>query len=169
MHDEHHEQKTSLYLVRRAEALRGALRHFQAAGSDAVGKRLRFLAQSDFWEWEVENLVYSFSNLAERSHVWEADEFAIRKLGQLGIKLDTKLAKRVRWRGGWRLDTNVQRVAPIELLEQVIAVWNELIEQCEAHFVRPMQEKARKYGIETCRDLAHLRKTMPALGQEANK
>lgn len=169
MHGEQQEQRTSVYLVRRAEALLGALQFFRAEAGDAISRRLRFLAQSDFWEWELDNLVYSFVNIEERAKIWSADDFAIRKLGQLGIKLDTKLVKRVRSRGGWRVHTGTHRVAPVELLEQVISTWNELVDLCEQHFVRSMQEKAKQFGIETRKDLAHLRKELPALGQASDK
>lgn len=169
MHVEQHEQRTSLYLVRRAEALLGALQFFRKGGGDTVSRRLRFLAQSDFWEWEMENLIYSFVNLAERARTWDADEFAVRKLGHLGIKLDAKLVKSARWRGDWRIETNTQRVAPVELLQQVIDLWNELLALCEGHFVQPMQDKAKKYGIETRKDLKHLCKSMPDLGQSTSK
>ena len=93
-------QRTSFYLVRRADALSGALRFFaEIEGTNGDRRRLQFLAQSDFWEWELDNLIYSFTNLAERSETWCSPHAAVAKLGRLGIVVDTKLVHTARWRG----------------------------------------------------------------------
>src|SRR3982750_1452616 len=99
--DELNFQRTSLYLVRRADALLGALRFFAATNGDASRRRLQFLAQSDFWEWEIDNLIYSFTNLAERRETWRSPKSTVEKLGKLGIAIDTKRLCHATWRSNW--------------------------------------------------------------------
>lgn len=160
--DDRRQRQTSFYLVRRAEALRGALGFFDAP-SATPQRMIRFLAQVDFWEWELDNLIYSFTNLAERQETWRSTKSAVNKLGQLGIALDAKLVSRVRWaRGSWEAKADNARVAPVELLRDVLDVWNRLIDACERRFIAPMREKADKWNIQTRRDLNSFRRTMPA-------
>src|SRR5947208_16383068 len=91
--DELNFQRTSLYLVRRADALLGALRFFTATKGDAARRRLQFLAQSDYWEWELDNLIYSFTNLAERRETWRSPRATTEQLGRLGIAADAKVMR----------------------------------------------------------------------------
>src|SRR5687768_10422755 len=94
---EQREHRTSLYLVLRAEALTGALKFFLAPMSDKR-RRLQFLAQSDYWEWEIDNLIFSFTNLAERQKTWTDSRTQLDKLYKLGVPVDVKMLKEVRWR-----------------------------------------------------------------------
>jgi len=160
---EQEEGRTSLYLVRRAEALIGALKFF-ASGRDATVRRLQFFAQSDFWEWEIDNLIYSFENLAERSASWATSAAAVGKLGRLGVVVDARVARRVRWHHGWQVTGTQRRVAPVDLLREAVDLWNALVDRVEEQFVAPMRRKADKYNIQTVRDLNRLRKRMPVLG-----
>lgn len=153
--------RTSLYLVRRAETLIGALKFFANDGGNATERRLQFLAQSDFGEWELDNLVYSFESLAERSRTWETSAAALQKLGRLGIAVDAKVVRKVRWRGDWRVRAETRRVAPVDLLREAVDLWNGLVDRVEAQFVAPMRAKADKFNIQTLRHLGHLRKRMP--------
>ncbi|HEX8915425.1 MAG TPA: hypothetical protein VF796_23935 [Humisphaera sp.] len=162
---EQEEGRTSLYLVRRAEALIGALKFF-AGQRDATVRRLQFFAQSDFWEWEIDNLIYSFENLAERSASWATSDAAVGKLGRLGVAVDVRVARRVRWNHGWQATGVKCRTAPADLLRETIDLWNALVDRVEEQFVTPMRRKADKYNIQTVRDLNRLRKRMPDLGTE---
>lgn len=154
--------KTSLYLVRRVETLLGPIRFF----SDPVGgkeRQLQFLAQSDFWEWEMENLIYSFTNFGERSRTWRSGKTALEKLGALGIAVEAKMVRHVRWNKGWHVRHEKERVAPVEMLRGAIEEWNALITIVETKFIAPMRATADRYNVQTRRDLDHLRKTIPAL------
>lgn len=162
VNEERQARQTSFYLVRRAEALLSALRFFDSP-QQASRRLLQFLAQSDFWEWELDNLIYSFTNLAERQETWRSTRSALLKLGQLGIALDAKMLKQVSWRGGrWRVELGGRRVAPVELLAEVLDVWTRLLDAAEARFIVPMREKAEKWNIQARHDLSALRRTMPA-------
>lgn len=153
--------RTSLYLVNRADALLGALKFFLNTAGDSRERRLQFLVQSDFWEWEIDNLIYSFTNFAERKQTWESGHAAKQKLTKLGLVLDAKLVKRVRWRDRWQLQTHTSRVAPAAMLRDVIDVWNELVRVTESEFVTPFRDNAKKWNIDTRLDLKSLRKEMP--------
>jgi hypothetical protein len=159
--DARHAKQTSFYLVRRAEALLGALQFFAAPSAD-TRRKLQFLAQSDFWEWELDNLIFSFTNLAERQETWRSARAAVKKLGQVGVVVDAKVLKKVRWRDGrWGGHTVGERVAPVDLLRDVLRVWNELIDDVERRFVTPMRDKAEKWSIQARPDLNSLRRAMP--------
>lgn len=157
--------RTSLYLVRRADALLGVLRFFLEPGGNGRSRRLTFLAQSDFWEWEVENLIYSFTNFAERSRAWRSPKAAAEQLNQLGIVVPAMLSGRPRWRGSrWQANRQHNRVAPLDLLREAIDTWNRLIDLSDQEFVQPAREKAEKFNIQARKDLRALKKAMPALG-----
>ena len=159
------ELRTSFYLTRKAEAMLGVLRFFQEPSSP-LQRQLQFLAQNDFWDWEIDNLIYSFTNLHERSRTWRSPDHAVRKLGALGVVIDAKVARKVRWRashGRWQRSDATRRVAPIDLLKEVIDEWNALIDSAEARFVAPMREKADRWNIQGARSLQHLKKVMPKL------
>ena len=100
IHRNDSQPRSSLYLVLRAEALLGSLKFF-ISETDSLRRRVQFLAQSDFWEWEIDNLIYSFTNLAERQRTWASPSAARQKLAQLDIVLDAKLIHRIGYRYGW--------------------------------------------------------------------
>jgi hypothetical protein len=164
------ETRTSFYLTRKAEALLGVLRFFLDKSLPA-NRQLQFLAQSDFWEWEIDNLIYSFTNLRERSRTWQSADHAVRKLAALGVVVDAKVARKVRWRmyhGRWQHKDATRRVAPVEMLREVIDLWNELVTAAESRFVAPMRDRAEQWNLQSVRSLGHLRKSMPAELTEAS-
>jgi hypothetical protein len=163
MNEQKEQLRTSFYLTRKAEALLGVLQFFTEARSPA-NRRLQFLAQSDFWEWEIDNLIYSFTNFQERSRTWQSPEQAVKKLGTLGIVVNAKVVRGVRWRTGqWQHKDATRRVTPVDMLREVVELWNQLVDAAEEQFVAPMRDSAEKWNIETVEDLRHLKKTMPEL------
>lgn len=157
------EVKTSLYLARRADALLGALRFFTASRGDAAERRLQFLAQSDFWEWEMDNLIFSFTNFAERSKTWHSTKEVIDRLWNMGIAMDQKRLNLIGWRRGWQAHPEERRVAPLHLLRETIDLWNRLIEMVEAQFVSPIARNSKRFNIKTRQDLGSLKKRMPEM------
>jgi hypothetical protein len=131
---------------------------------------MRFLAQSDFWEWEMENLIYSFTNLSERQKTWKSTYNALEKLGNLGIAIDDRVVRKARPRvDHWSTAKVDERVAPVKMLAETIEIWNCLIDVLEAQFIRPMRDKAEKWNVETRNDLSSLRKQMPRFDAEEDK
>lgn len=158
---ERQSNQTSFYLVQRAQALLAALQFFAAPG---VGTRrlLQFLAQSDFWEWELDNLIYSFTNLADRQRTWLSTSATIEKLGKLDIALNAKMVRKISWtQSRWKVRHGERRVAPVQLLAEVLAIWSQLLDAAEATFIAPMRENAQKWNINMRHDLNSLRRTMP--------
>lgn len=163
------EQRTSLYLVNRAEALRGALRFFGSPHRSKFDLQLQFLAQIDFWDWELENLIFSFTNLAERSKTWRSPQATQAKLDTLGVVLPAKLLTKVRWSGRWQVKAQVERVAPTDLLREVIELWNQLIDEVEKRFVTPGSDLIERYNMAGRKNLQEFRKEMPPLSEGASE
>ena len=159
------ESRTSLYLVLRAEALLGALRFFRADAGNAGERRLQLLAQLDFWEWEIDNLIYSFTNFAERSRTWNSPRATFEKLGVQGIVVKAMVAsRRPEWRDRrWRVNREPARVAPVALLKETIDLWNDLLDVTEGQFIYPMRKKANDFGIQMRKDLQSSKRTMPPI------
>ncbi len=156
--------KVSIYLVMRAEALIGALRFFSNASARPV--RLQFLAQCDYWDWEMDNLIFSFVNFAERSATWESKQRTDRKLATLGIAVSTKVLSSVRPSGaGWSLRRTTTRTVPTEMLREAVDLWNQLLETVEAELLAPMRREVERWNVQAVTDLTRLRKTMPDLGE----
>jgi hypothetical protein len=161
--------RTSLYLAQRADAMLGTIRFFAADSGDGGDRRLQFLAQHEFWSWKLDNLVYSFASFAERQTLWSSAGNATAKIRSLGIAIDIKRIRGVVWSRGqsqnWQVRRQSTRVAPIDLLKQVLDAWNRLIDRCEKQFVEPMQRDAKLWGIQTVANLNSLRRSMPELSQ----
>lgn len=116
---------SSVYLVEKCESLENVLKFMKS-------NELRFLAQIDFWDWEMENLMFSFSNFEERSEAWGDRGAVKKKLSALGID--------VKGGGKWELqyqtfDQKHRVEAPRKKLLEVIGLWNGLIRHCEKHFL----------------------------------
>ena len=89
-------------------------------------KRIVFLAQIDFWEWEMETLIYSFSNFRDRAKAWAG--CPVEMLRKNGILTKTKAIENLRWDRRWH---GTETVAPIAELNECIDKWNRLLETCE--------------------------------------
>lgn len=130
---------SSVYLVEKCESLAEVL-HFMKKNP------IRFLAQIDFWDWEMENLMFSFSNFSERSKAWGDEDTVHEKLKSLGIVLSRDANWYLQWNPIYASMKNVE-VPKAKLLE-VISMWNALIHYCESHFLGDkLKPKLReKYG-----------------------
>lgn len=157
-------KQTSLYLVRRAEALIGALRFFAGDGSHGNVRLVQFVTQSDYWEWEVDNLIYSFTNLAERQATWHSSHARGEKLAKLDVRISARMARQVRWQtegGGWAVKTASVRVAPAEMLREAIDLWNAVVSRAESQVIAPVAKENRRWNIGAREDLRHLVREMP--------
>lgn len=166
--------RPSLYLLRKADALLGALRFFDVGSGDTTRRRLQFLAQSDFWEWEIDNLIYLFTNLAERSETWRSPKSTAEKLGRMGISVKSKALAHVGWRNTkyglrralWNHSASTRThgpTAPIDALAEVIDTWNRLLDAVESQFLSPMRRDVERWNVQTRTDLAGMKKSMPKI------
>jgi hypothetical protein len=125
-------------------------------------KRVCFLAQIDFWDWEVENLIFCFQNFQERSKVWE-DEGLETTLRTGGFVLHRDilrdldgLRRNKRW---WHSDEQSQVVAPVKKLNEVIAAWNNLLSFCERTLFMPgLAKKKEEFAMAVEANLDKYRK-----------
>jgi hypothetical protein len=142
--------RPSEYLLAKVNSLSEAVRFFSAEGKGDRARRVVFLAQIEFWDWEFENLLFSFENFSERADVWTADAPAIEDMLQkkgfiLNIRQVRPLAKRVHvskrvheWRqqadGSWKCDFVGIRdkvEPPVGQLNVLVDRWNRLLDLCE--------------------------------------
>ncbi len=151
-------EKPSVYLIQKCDTLENALKFFlekkTAYCRTLAEKRTVFLSQMNFWEWEIDNLIYSFESFAERSEAWESVGVMSHNLERMSIKIKDGIVDDL-W--GKRYQRNmspsrpvldkdgdiafqkneaVKTVAPMERLQQVIETWNKLIDACEEVMVR---------------------------------
>ena len=65
-------ERPSQYLLEKIQAFDTVLDFFgySSKGVIETEKRVIFLITIDFWEWEIENLIYSCQTFKERSQAW---------------------------------------------------------------------------------------------------
>ena len=166
--------RPSVYLLKKAECLLEAINFFLGSGrgtwASAAEKRLVFLSQIEFWEWEVDNLVFSFESFAERSVAWENVDEIRKQLARLGISARSKVLHGLevdrRW-SKWYRQQQDPVVAPMEALGSVVSRWNELLDLCEKKLLYPTADEAIKLGAAIVADLAKYRKSLRAAASNA--
>jgi hypothetical protein len=124
------DKKYSVYLQQKCETLQQALSFFTDGGNQSMPgseKRVNFLAQIDFWDWEIANLIFSFTNFEERSKAWldYAAVTAMLQRNNLLVKNDILAKTYSAWKG-----ERTPIIAPINDLNKVIDIWNGLISLC---------------------------------------
>ena len=68
-------ERPSQYLIDKCKSLDTTISFF---GHGAVlEKRLTFLAQIEFWDWEMDEMIYAIESFQKRSQAWEAGKEAI--------------------------------------------------------------------------------------------
>jgi hypothetical protein len=130
--------KSSVYLEQKCEALEQVIDFFSAMQGNAIrsanDKLLIFLAQMDFWDWEMENLIYSFTNFKERSKAWSSNPEIAEQLLKQGILIKNKLERDLGYSMGYNFTRKNNVVAPWNVLKRVILKWNDLLKLCEERF-----------------------------------
>jgi hypothetical protein len=153
-------ERPSVYLEEKCEGLEKVIDFFLSSKGGllkpADEKLLVFLHQIDFWDWEIENLIFSFDNFEERSRAWETTGGIAAYLNnRFGILVKNKTADRVeldrryrevrrRYKEWWNPDAAKKNevYAPWEKLVKVVDKWNQLITLCEERVL--VAEKHRK-------------------------
>lgn len=124
--------RPSVYLKERCETFSKLLDYFFVSGKCVtINERLiTFLYQIDFWDWEIENLIFSFDNFEERSKAWIGDvsSTAVETSMKHGFPLRTNLVNF--WRN-WIRRGNNEVVSPRDDLNKVVTKWNELLTLAE--------------------------------------
>lgn len=130
-------EKPSAYLVGKCECLAKVVDFFLSNNGgyhrSVKDKRTVFLAQIDFWDWEMDELCYSVDSFTERSKAWESCANMRESLGRLGIPVDPSIVYKIESDRGWNtyfIGKN-QVVPPTDALNLVIKKWNKLLKVCE--------------------------------------
>lgn len=94
-------KRPSVYLEEKCEGLEKVLDFFLDRQGKlfkpADEKLLVFLHQLDFWDWEIDNLIFSFDNFEERSKAWETKGLAEYLNNRFGILVKNKLTEKVEY------------------------------------------------------------------------
>jgi hypothetical protein len=129
-------ERPSVYLTEKCEALEKVL-DWIIVGQHHKGindKLLSFLSQIDFWDWEMENLLFSFDNFAERSKAW-ADQAGIQDFlkSKFGMMVKAPFSDQIDlvYKREWRKYNEKEVVAPFEKLNLIIDKWNSVLGVCE--------------------------------------
>lgn len=133
--------RPSVYLQKKAEALYQALDYMSVGSYEKTinEKILVFLSQIDFWDWEIEELIYTFKSFNERSKIWEStdlDTLLLKQKFVLNKKTINELENSFfnkKWRNYYRAeynDDNNEVFAPYKILNKIINKWNSLLEKC---------------------------------------
>jgi hypothetical protein len=161
-------RRPSVYLQERAEVLGRVLDFFMAPHrGQAPGARemlVVFLSQLEFWEWELDNLVYAFASFDERATAWEHENgFGLANvLRTKGIWVRTAAVKDLKLKRQARSRAGV--FAPVASLNKVLSQWNDLLVVCEQRVLIPPEERdvAVQSGVQLMVDLSRYRKPLQA-------
>ncbi len=156
-------ERASVYLTEKAVALEKAIDFFvgetQTFTVTSNEKRLIFLAQLDYWDWEMDNLLYSYESFRERSKDWSNLEQVKTKLHSVGVLVKGNALEKMKWDRRYtkyERDNKAKVVAPREILEKVVEKWNSLLELCERKLMVKIDKE--QFGIVGETDLKRFRK-----------
>lgn len=125
-----------------------------------------FLSQIEFWEWELDNLIYASRTFKDRATAWEHENgFGIgNALRTRGIWVQTAAVKDLKRKRQARSERKREVVAPVDSLNRVIRQWNELLGLCEERVLIPLEEReaAISSGAQLLHDLSRFRKPLLA-------
>jgi len=126
-------ERPSVYLQEKCSTLEAALDFFSqgSAHFSLNEKKLTFLAQIDFWEWELETVIYSFDNFKERSAAWDSIRTIRDRLAKQGIIVRENVISQAESKRGWNQHLRSTVVEPWVDLNRLIDKWNGLLESCE--------------------------------------
>lgn len=120
-------KRPSEYLVQKCNNLLTALNFFFKGNEyfTAKSKRIIFLSQIDYWDWELEELIFSFKNFRERGKAWSPNADVYGMLVAKGFDVKVPEVNELVYSQA-RLDAN-QVYAPVDNLNEVIEKFNELL------------------------------------------
>jgi len=129
---------------------------------------LVFLAQIDFWDFEMDSLIYCFESFEERSKAWESPGAVEKMLSKQNFVPKKKILndfvndkpyqKRIVWKNK-KKGNDVE--SPYRALERCVKEWNKLVDRCQNMLVSEKFEKTAKLcGMKVNRDLSKYEKTI---------
>jgi hypothetical protein len=160
--------RPSNYLAAKADALSQVITFFKK-GDGTAHLLAVFLAQIDFWHWEMENLIFSFDTFEQRARAWgkahDLHEMVSARFAVKRQKLERAEQHRkwlqwigldLRSREGHDLRSRVY--APYDKLNEVLDEWNDLLFLTEQRLMpSEVRDYARKFNLQVETDLARYR------------
>jgi len=145
-------QRPSQFLLSRIENLAAAFTFF----SRQSDRKVAFLLQLDFWDWEMDEMIFAVSNFAEREKAWRVSgRTADDMLRAEGIVLKNKV------RNAYGPSTQANPVsAPNAELAKLIATWNDLLNACNELLDVKWTKQTSKAGGKAQLDLSKYRKPL---------
>ena len=153
--------KKSQYLIDKCNNISKTLNFFQGVNTHSSGKerRMVFLAQLDFWDWEMDELIFSFDTFNERAKAWKSHGLR-DNLSKQGFMIYEVVLKNIEFDRRW-YDDNNEVFPPWEELNKLITQWNELLTFCERSlFDKNGPEKVEKFNMVAVTDLSKYRKKL---------
>ncbi len=160
-------KRPSVYLEEKCAALDQVLDYLNQGSSlrPRVERLVALLVQIDFWDWEMDNLIYSFTSFAERAQAWEFEngQGLANGLKTRGFWVRFGAVKGIKSRRQWvtmHWGSASQVIAPWTALNALIEKWNQLIAACEEEVLiaREERERAASVGAHILLDLSRYRK-----------
>lgn len=153
--------RPSIYLESKCNALCGAIDFFTGETCIVHSRRRRkliFLAQIEFWDWEMDELIYSCTSFKERAEAWQSGAEDLDKLLRVkGIVIPVGVFHDISW---WREVRNSDDVvAPLKQLNYVIERWNKLLDLCVSTvFDKNIEKKKEQFGLQALSNLDKFKK-----------
>lgn len=162
--------RSSVYLVERARTLHQALDFFLSGGtarSPGYKRKLVFLGQIDFWDFEIESLIYCFRSFDHRSIDWDDEQAVQEKIMKKNFMIKNKFIHKFVENAGYQKFTdrlngrkNSRVEAPDDGLDGCIGIWNKLLDACEEMMASEKTADAAEYcGCRIERNLDKYRKS----------
>jgi len=128
--------KASQFLKSRAEILKTALEFFLYSGHNLPlnEKLLIFLSQLDFWDFEIESLIYVFEDFKKRSLSWQGGTVNLEnKIRSQGIVVKNNAVDSIKEsrRNRTSYSNSDTVIADFTDLNETIKIWNSIIKSCE--------------------------------------
>lgn len=147
--------KKSKYLVDRCYTFERALEFFRGEYGtrdiSGIEKRLIFLLQIKYWDFEIDSLIFSFETFKERQVDWK--ENLEDSISDIPYLINPKVIKEIKSKNYWKkysLYSNNRKdmSAPLEELNTLIENWNTLIDLCENTLLdKKSKDKIENFGI----------------------
>jgi len=158
--------RESKYLIRKIEAFDTAFKFFSkcSSGMGVEEKMMIFLCNMNFWDWEIENIIYSVVNFEDRSEAFENFSSLIEGVMKSGFLLkqskveDVKLDRRWKNHSSCRSKSTSQMVAPVDQLNQLIDDWNDFLSRIEKKLMSKTAKSFENWGENMKADLSSFKK-----------
>lgn len=162
--------RNSSYLEQKALNLQTALKFF--IGPHREERLLTFLDQIDFWDWEVEELCFSFQNFRERSEAFitttpgeraASQGILVKRAKARDLQSDRRYTVSLEREYGMRATGRVPVVPPTDALADTLATWHEVLTAAEKAVMEPptVVKNVERAGVTSYqKDLSRFRKVV---------